>query len=55
VRGGLDVEAVHPPRGGRAPGWHAGIVVARRQEPLRDSIARDPVAGARAASVTSSV
>ena len=27
---GLDVESVHPPTGGRAPGWHAGLVVARR-------------------------
>jgi hypothetical protein len=30
ARGGLDVESVHPPLGGRAPGWLAGIVVARR-------------------------
>jgi hypothetical protein len=30
ARGGLDVESVHPPLGGRAPGWPAGIVVARR-------------------------
>ena len=29
-RSGLDVEAVHPPRGGRAPGWLAGITVASR-------------------------
>ena len=31
VRSGLDVSAIHPPAGGRAPGWHAGLVVARRQ------------------------
>lgn len=31
ARSGLDVEAIQPPRGGRAPGWRAGIVVARRQ------------------------
>jgi hypothetical protein len=31
TRSNLDVNAVHPPSGGRAPGWHAGIVVARRQ------------------------
>jgi hypothetical protein len=31
ARGGLDVELVHPPAGGRAPGWRAGLVVARRQ------------------------
>ena len=28
---GIDVEAIRPPRGGRAPGWQAGVVVARRQ------------------------
>ena len=33
ARSGLDVEAVHPPAGGRAPGWRAGLVVARRQAP----------------------
>jgi hypothetical protein len=27
---GLDVEAIEPPSGGRAPGWIAGVVVARR-------------------------
>jgi hypothetical protein len=31
ARSGLDVDAVHPPTGGRAPGWHAGVVVAHRQ------------------------
>ena len=30
LRSGLEVESVHPPPGGRAPGWHAGIVVASR-------------------------
>ncbi len=30
VRSGLDVDSVRPPSGGRAPGWDAGIVVARR-------------------------
>jgi len=29
VRTGLDVDAVQPPAGGRAPGWHAGIVAGR--------------------------
>ncbi|HEX2427420.1 MAG TPA: hypothetical protein VHI53_05800 [Gaiellaceae bacterium] len=29
---GLDVESIALPRGGRAPGWRAGIVVARRQQ-----------------------
>jgi hypothetical protein len=31
ARSGLDVERVRPPTGGRAPGWHAGLVLARRQ------------------------
>jgi hypothetical protein len=31
TRSDLDVHAIRLPRGGRAPGWHAGIVVARRQ------------------------
>jgi hypothetical protein len=35
ARSGLDVESIQPPAGGRAPGWHAGIVVARRQHARR--------------------
>jgi hypothetical protein len=31
ARSGLAVDAVHPPAGGRAPGWRAGRLVARRQ------------------------
>jgi hypothetical protein len=31
ARSGLHAESVHPPAGGRAPGWRAGLVVARRQ------------------------
>ena len=31
TRAGLEVESIHPPAGGRAPGWHAGLVVARRE------------------------
>jgi len=31
ARGGVDVESIPLPRGGRAPGWRAGIVVARRE------------------------
>jgi hypothetical protein len=27
---GLDAESIHVPAGGRAPGWRAGLVVARR-------------------------
>jgi hypothetical protein len=41
TRSGLDVEAVLPPLGGRAPGWHAGIVVARRQQE-RAEASREP-------------
>ena len=32
TRCGLDAESIRPPKGGRAPGWHAGVVVARRNE-----------------------
>jgi hypothetical protein len=31
ARCGLDVEAISVPRGGRAPGWNAGIAIARRE------------------------
>ena len=31
ARAGLDAEAIPLPRGGRAPGWRPGIVLARRQ------------------------
>ena len=31
TRSDLDVDTVRLPQGGRAPGWHAGIVLARRQ------------------------
>jgi len=30
VRAGIDVQSVHPPSGGRAPGWAAGVSVATR-------------------------
>jgi hypothetical protein len=30
TRTGLDIAIARLPRGGRAPGWHAGIVAARR-------------------------
>jgi hypothetical protein len=32
ARSGLDVGSIALPHGGRAPGWHAGIVIARRQQ-----------------------
>ena len=30
---GLPVESIHPPDGGRAPGWDAGVLTARHIEP----------------------
>ena len=45
ARSGLRVESVRPPAGGRAPGWDAGLVVARRQQPMADSVGREPAAG----------
>jgi hypothetical protein len=30
ARSGLPVDSISPPKGGRAPGWDAGLVVARR-------------------------
>ncbi len=35
TRGGVETAQIKPPRGGRAPGWSAGLVVAARQ--VRDS------------------
>jgi hypothetical protein len=35
ARCGLDVAAITPPPGGRAPGWDAGVVVAARGQPGR--------------------
>jgi hypothetical protein len=32
ARSAMDTESIQPPSGGRAPGWQAGLVVARRQE-----------------------
>jgi hypothetical protein len=32
ARAGIDAESILPPTAGRAPGWKAGLVVARRQE-----------------------
>jgi hypothetical protein len=32
TRAGIDAEAISPPLRARAPGWRAGIVVARRQQ-----------------------
>jgi hypothetical protein len=32
ARSGIDTESIQPPPSGRAPGWAAGLAVARRQE-----------------------
>ena len=32
ARSGIDAESIQPPPGGRAPGWHAGLVLAGRRE-----------------------
>ena len=37
ARCGLAAESIRPPAGGRAPGWRAGVVVARRFSPAVDS------------------
>jgi hypothetical protein len=51
---GLPAESICPPAGGRAPGWRAGIVVARRQTlPVGDK--REPVPEARPAGFTASL
>jgi hypothetical protein len=31
ARSGIDAESIQPPAGGRAPGWRAGLVAARRE------------------------
>jgi len=42
VKAGLDEETIRPPAGGRAPGWNAGLVVARRSA-TGDEVAHDRV------------
>jgi hypothetical protein len=32
ARAGLDADTILPPTGGRAPGWNAGLLVARRHQ-----------------------
>ncbi len=41
ARSGLDADSIHPPSGGRAPGWRAGLTVAGRCDdaPARDAAA----------------
>jgi hypothetical protein len=33
ARSGLPTDAIHAPAGGRAPGWQAGLIAARRRQP----------------------
>jgi adenylate kinase family enzyme len=40
ARSGVDLSTIHPPPGGRAPGWHAGQVVAGRDE---GDVSRRPI------------
>jgi hypothetical protein len=40
-RSGVEAHSIHPPLGGRAPGWMAGIVAAGRLESLRADTARE--------------
>jgi hypothetical protein len=35
ARSGLPADAIGPPAGGRAPGWQAGLLAARRQAPVQ--------------------
>jgi hypothetical protein len=56
ARSGIETASIQPPAGGRAPGWQAGLVVARRQDeeaartpgirPLRDSTGAHTAPGA---------
>jgi hypothetical protein len=43
AKSGLPTESIHPPAGGRAPGWHAGLVMARREASARLSVWPGPV------------
>jgi len=47
VRAALDVDTVHPPAGGRAPGWDAGVVLARRQD-IAPDVRESPIAALNA-------
>ena len=39
ARSGMDAESIQPPVGGRAPGWGAGLVIARRKHQPRNRTA----------------
>ena len=42
ARSGIDAAPIRPPAGGRAPGWQAGLVVARRQDASLLSTSQQP-------------
>ena len=54
ARSGVGVDDVRPPAGGRAPGWGAGVVVARRQETRPDRVGQAVPAEERRATLTAS-
>jgi hypothetical protein len=37
MQSGLTMETIHPPAGGRAPGWDAGISIANRSPEPNDA------------------
>ena len=43
----LDLDTVHPPVGGRAPGWDAGVILARRQQ-MEPGARQSPIAALNA-------
>jgi hypothetical protein len=53
ARSGLPAEAIRPPAGGRAPGWEAGLITARRQQ--GDEKALRNIIGPRGAGGTPSI
>jgi len=48
ARAGLPMDAINPPAGGRAPGWKAGLVTARRQLAAGAGDSEPPTSAARA-------
>jgi hypothetical protein len=47
ARSGIDAESIQPPAGGRAPGWRAGLMVARRQPATAPGLGGEPGNGER--------
>jgi hypothetical protein len=48
ARSGIDARSIRPPAGGRAPGWQAGLEVARRQEQETRTTGADRLTGGSA-------